>query len=72
MYMERILREARTDTFRLLPDRHLMAQCEVCGAIVRTGNRAKHLRTTKPWQCKYVWADRFEITRRAKPRESQG
>ena len=66
-----ILREAKKDTFRLLPERHLMAQCEVCGAIVRTSNRARHLKTTKHWQ--YVWTDRFEITRfRAGPREAQG
>ena len=73
MYMERILREAKKDTFRLPPERHLMAQCEVCGAIVRTSNRARHLKTTKHWQCKYGWTDRFEITRfRAGPREAQG
>jgi hypothetical protein len=31
---------------------HLQAQCEVCGSIVRTSNRARHKKTVKHWQAK--------------------
>ena len=65
MYMERILKEAKEDLFMEL-DRHKWpgrVQCQICGCIVRRSNKARHLTTTKHWQCKYIWTDRFEITR---------
>jgi len=38
-------------------------QCQVCGAVVWKSNRARHVRTTKHRLCRYVWTDRFEITK---------
>jgi len=65
MYMERILKEAKRDIFMELNPYQFpgKVQCQICGCIVRRSNRARHLTTTKHWQCKYIWTDRFEITR---------
>ena len=52
MYMEDIPKEAPKAIFTLVG--HLLAQCEVCGTIVRTSSRAKHLKTIKHWQFKHV------------------
>ena len=65
MYMEHILREGKMDTFVEL-DSHKWpekVQCQVCGCILRRSNKARHLKTRRHTQCKYVWTDRFEITR---------
>ena len=65
MYTERILREGKRDTFLEL-DSHIWperVQCQVRGSILRRSNTARHLKTLRHMQCKYVWTDRFEITR---------
>ena len=73
MYMERILREAPQDTFMDFDRWPSLAQCQVCGSVIRRSNKARHLKTKRHMQCKYVWTDRFDITRfRAGPREAQG
>ena len=65
MYMELILREGKRDTFLELDCHELSekVQCQVCGCILRRSNKAGHLKTRRHTQCKYVWTDRFEITR---------
>ena len=40
-----------------------LTQCQICGTILRKSNRARHVRTEKHKLSKYVWTDRFEITR---------
>ena len=50
MYMEGVLREVEKEPFKIVG--HLLAQCEICGAVVRTSNRARHRKTVKHWQAK--------------------
>jgi hypothetical protein len=50
MYMEVFHKEVYNEPFKLVG--HLVAQCQVCGAIVRTSNRARHLKTIKHCQAK--------------------
>lgn len=38
-------------------------QCETCGSIYIRTNRARHIKTTKCQQARYIWQDRFEIKR---------
>jgi uncharacterized Zn finger protein len=38
-------------------------QCEVCGSIYLRKNKARHMKTTKCKQAKYIWLDRFEVKR---------
>ena len=64
--MENVLKEAKT--FADFPCRPGFAQCQICGAVLRNSNRARHVRTDKHKLCKYVWSDRFEITRFPKER----
>ena len=37
--------------------------CEICGSCYNTRNKARHLKSRKCQQVKYVWVERFEITR---------
>ena len=37
--------------------------CDICGARYDKRNKARHLRTEKHKACKYIWTERFEITR---------
>jgi hypothetical protein len=38
-------------------------RCEICGTIYHKSNRARHERTKKHKDVKYVWIDRIEILR---------
>ena len=48
--MEGVLKEVEREPFKIVG--HLLAQCEICGAVVRTSNRARHRKTVKHWQAK--------------------
>ena len=37
--------------------------CEICGSCYNKRNKARHLKSRKCQQVKYVWVERFEITR---------
>ena len=37
--------------------------CEVCGNMLYKSNKKRHERTTKHNEIKYLWTERFEITR---------
>jgi len=37
--------------------------CEICGSCYNKKNKARHLKSRKCQQVKYVWMDRFEISR---------
>ena len=37
--------------------------CEICGSLYNKKNKARHLKSKKCRQVKYVWVERFEITR---------
>ena len=37
--------------------------CEVCGNTLYKSNKKRHERTTKHKEIKYLWTERFEITR---------
>ena len=50
MYMEGVLKEVQQEPFHIVG--HVLAQCEICGAIVRTSSRARHRKTVKHWQAK--------------------
>ena len=57
--MEGVLKDVQQERFKVVG--HLLAQCEICGAIVRTSNGARHRKTvkhcqaknTKIWICQY-------------------
>jgi len=38
-------------------------RCEICGTVYNKRNKARHLKTKKCRQVRYVWVERFEITR---------
>ena len=61
--MELILREGKRDTFLDIDRWPTLTQCQICGSILRRSNKARHLKTRRHTKCKYVWTDRFEITR---------
>jgi hypothetical protein len=48
--MEGVLKEVQQERFKVVG--HLLAQCEICDAIVRTSSRARHRKTVKHWQAK--------------------
>ena len=48
--MEGVLKEVQQERFEVVG--HLLSQCEICDAIVRTSNRARHRKTVKQWQAK--------------------
>ena len=37
--------------------------CEICGTVYNKRNKARHLKSRKCRQVRYVWVERFEITR---------
>ena len=37
--------------------------CEICGSCYNKKNKARHLKSRKCQAVKYVWVERFEITR---------
>ena len=37
--------------------------CEICGSCYNKKNKARHVRSKKCRQVRYVWVERFEITR---------
>jgi len=37
--------------------------CEVCGNMLYKSNKKRHERTIKHNEIKYLWTERFEITR---------
>jgi hypothetical protein len=37
--------------------------CEICGSCYNKKNKARHLKTRKCQAVKYVWVERFEISR---------
>ena len=37
--------------------------CEICGSLYNKKNRARHLKSNKCRQVRYVWTERFEITK---------
>ena len=47
-----------------MPRIRYRTQCEICGSIYnKKNNRVRHLQTEKHKQAKYIWQERFEITR---------
>ena len=54
---ENPLKEAKVPRIRY------RTQCEICGSIYNKKNRTRHLQTEKHKQAKYIWQERFEITR---------
>ena len=47
--------EDKPKTFKLI--------CEICGSCYNKRNKARHLKSNKCRQVRYVWVERFEITR---------
>ena len=37
--------------------------CEICGSCYNKKNKARHLKSRKCQAVKYLWMERFEITR---------
>ena len=50
MYTDGVLKEVQQERSKVVG--LLLAQCEICGAVVRTSNRARHRKTVKHWQAK--------------------
>ena len=47
--------EDKPKTFKLI--------CEICGSCYNKRNKARRLKSNKCRQVRYVWVERFEITR---------
>ena len=53
--MEDNRKEEKPKTYRIV--------CEICGSCYNKKNKARHLKSKKCLAVKYVWVERFEITR---------